>query len=73
MIQVLFENSNGKTRTVGEAITQKEVFEIINQFLNEHNYKSYYMRTWKTDDKTLLLMQEVIQKDFISRRRKYDE
>lgn len=47
MIQVLFENSNGKTRIVGEAITQKEAFEIINQFLNEHNYKSYYMRTWK--------------------------
>lgn len=52
MIQVLFENSNGKTRAVGEAITQKEAFEMINQFLNEHNYKSYYMRTWKTDDKT---------------------
>ena len=52
MIQVLFENSNGKTRTIGEAITLKEAYEVINKFLDEHNYKSYYVRTWKTDDKT---------------------
>ena len=52
MIQVLFENSNGKTRIIGEAITQKEAYEVINKFLDEHNYKSYYVRTWKTDNKT---------------------
>lgn len=52
MIQVLFENSNGKTRIIGEVITQKEAHEVITKFLNEHNYKSYYMRTWKTDGKT---------------------
>ena len=28
MIQVLFENSNGKTRTIGEAITLKEAYEV---------------------------------------------
>lgn len=55
MIQVLFENSNGKTRIIGEVITQKEVFKVINKFLDEHNYKSYYMRTWKTDDKTTVV------------------
>ena len=52
MIQVLFKNSNGKIRTIGEVITQKEAFKVVNSFLDEHNYKSYYKRTWKTDDKT---------------------
>lgn len=52
MIRVLFENSNGKTRIIGEVITQKEAFKVVDSFLDEHNYKSYYKRTWKTDDKT---------------------
>ena len=50
---VLFENSEGKKRTIGNAKTEKTAFKIIDDFLKEHNYKSYYKRTWKTDDKTI--------------------
>lgn len=52
---VLFENSEGKKRIIGIAKTEKTAFKIIDDFLKEHNYKSYYKRTWKTDDKTTCL------------------
>ena len=53
MYNILFENSEGKKITIGIAKTGKIAFKIINDFLKEHNYKSYYKRTWKTDDKTI--------------------
>ena len=49
---VIFENSKGKKRTIGTAGTESGAFNLINTFLAEHNYKSYYKRTWKIDDKT---------------------
>ena len=51
-LQVLFQNSNNKTRVIGSANTQSEAFKVIDGFLVEHNYKSYYKRTWKPDEKT---------------------
>ena len=30
-------------------------FKAINDFLDDHNYKSYYQRTWKKDDKTTVV------------------
>ena len=47
MYKVFFRNSAGREREVGSAADQKEVLVIIDQFLNEHNFKSYYKRTWK--------------------------
>lgn len=32
-----------------------ETFKIINDFLDDHNYKSYYQRTWNKDDKTTVV------------------
>ena len=32
-----------------------ETFKIINDFLNEHNYKSYYKKAWKICDKTTVV------------------
>lgn len=52
MVNVIFENSKGDGRIIGTAEDQKAAFKVINNFLAEHNYKSYYKRTWKTDDKT---------------------
>ena len=52
MYNILFENSEGKKRIIGSAGSESGAFKLINNFLAEHNYKSYYKRTWKTDDKT---------------------
>ena len=52
MYNILFKNSKGQQRIIGTAESEKIVFKVINNFLADHNYKSYYKRTWKTDDKT---------------------
>ena len=52
MHNVIFKNSEGKKRIIGTAGFESGAFKLINNFLAEHNYKSYYKRTWKTDDKT---------------------
>ena len=55
MLNVMFENSKGQKRIIGTAETNDEVFKVINDFLIDHNYKSYYTRTWKKDDKTTVV------------------
>lgn len=50
MYKVEFENMNGVRREIGGAAQRNEAFKIINDFLNDHNYKSYYFRTWNTKD-----------------------
>ena len=52
MLNVLFENSKGQLRVIGTADTQETAFKVIDDFLSDHNYKSYYKRTWNIDDKT---------------------
>lgn len=44
-MRVTFKNAIGKERTIGTCETEKEAWKIINDFLKEHNYKSYYHRT----------------------------
>ena len=34
---------------------KESAFKVINDFLDNHNYKSYYQRTWKKDDKTTVV------------------
>ena len=41
---VEFQNSNRDIRKIGEADTSKKCNQIIRQFLEDHNYKSYYWR-----------------------------
>lgn len=48
-----FENSNSKVRRIGKIDgrmnadrIRSEVFHQIGAFLDEHNFKSYYMRIW---------------------------
>ena len=50
MFRVDFENGFGKVRTIGEGSTRQDAFKVINKFLSDHNYKSYYTRTWFADD-----------------------
>ena len=51
----MFENSTGQLRIIGTAETNDEAFKVINDFLTDHNYKSYYQRAWKKDDKTTVV------------------
>ena len=41
-----FENSYGKRRVIGRATDESGIYKLINDFLDDHNYKSYYTRTW---------------------------
>lgn len=55
MYNVLFENSKGQKRIIRTAETKDTAFKVIDEFLDDHNYKSYYQRTWKKDDKTTVV------------------
>ena len=41
-----FENSYGKRRVIGRATDENGISKLIRNFLDDHNYKSYYTRTW---------------------------
>ena len=55
MLNVMFENSRGQLRTIGTVKNEESAFKVINDFLDDHNYKSYYQRTWNKDDKTTVV------------------
>ena len=55
MLNVVFENSKGQKRIIGTVENEESAFKVINDFLDDHNYKSYYARTWKKDDKTTVV------------------
>ena len=55
MLNVMFENSKGQKRTIGTVENEESAFKVINDFLDDHNYKSYYQRTWNKDDKTTVV------------------
>ena len=52
MLNVVFKNSKGQSRIIGTVENEESAFKVINDFLSDHNYKSYYKRTWNIDDKT---------------------
>ena len=45
-MNLYFQNSQGKLRLIAQPTSDKEVNATIKQFLDDHNYKSYYTRTW---------------------------
>lgn len=45
-MKLYFENSQGIERLIAEVADEKEAFKEISKFLDEHNYVSYYTRTW---------------------------
>ena len=45
-MNLYFQNSQGKLKLIAEPETDKEVYAAIKQFLDNHNFKSYYTRTW---------------------------
>ena len=45
-MKLYFRNSRNQERLIAECETIQEVNVAIKQFLEEHNYKSYYTRIW---------------------------
>lgn len=43
---VYFENTNGVQREIGTTDSEVEAFKIIRKFLDDHNYKAPYWRSW---------------------------
>ena len=51
-MKVYFLDSYNDKRELAEVQTKEEVWSIINKFLEERNYKSYYTRMWYEDNMT---------------------
>ena len=52
-MKVYFIDSHGNKRVINDsAATSKEVHKTISDFLNKHNFKSSYVRSWYADGMT---------------------
>lgn len=47
MYRVIFQNSRKQEREIGTAADMDGAYKVIDQFLDEHKFKSYYKRAWK--------------------------
>ena len=47
---VKFENSQGIQSEIGTAENLESAFKIINKFLDDHHFKSYYTRLYAHED-----------------------
>ena len=53
-MKLYFENSQGKERLIAECETVKDVGKEIQKFLDDHNYKSYYWRSWGDEERVMI-------------------
>ena len=51
-MKLFFRNSDNELKTLGEPETEQQAFNMIMDFLKDHNYKMYYCRTWVTEEGT---------------------
>ena len=51
---VRFKNSAGNIRDIGEADNANEVYSIVNKFLEDRSFKSYYKRIWTVNGRTVI-------------------
>jgi len=49
MANLWFQNDLGQERVIMKVNNFNDVFTGIRNFLDEHNYKSYYIRSWEED------------------------
>lgn len=52
MYKVIFENSRKQEREIGTAVNMDSAYDVIDKFLEEHNYKSYYKRVYGVNGRT---------------------
>lgn len=53
-MKLYFQNCQGKERLIAECETVQEIHKEINKFLDEHNFKCYYTRSWGNEDSVAL-------------------
>ena len=53
-MKLFFQNSKGEERLIAEPANREEVNKEINKFLEDHNFKSYYVRAWEADGRLIL-------------------
>lgn len=41
-----FQRANAERILLGEGVNEHEAMALMQKFLDEHNYKSYYTRSW---------------------------
>ena len=51
-MNVYFKDSYGKKRLLERVYTNEQVWGVIKKFLDDHNFTSYYTRTWFADGYT---------------------
>ena len=49
-MRLIFQNSRDEERVIAEPQDKKEAVKEINKFLDDHNYKSYYMNVCEDDN-----------------------
>ena len=49
-MKLYFKNSQGNERLIAECETVQEVHEKIYEFLDDHSFKCYYMRSWGNEE-----------------------
>ena len=47
MATVWFQNNWGDEREIAQVKNFNDVFTVIRNFLADHNYKTYYVRSWE--------------------------
>ena len=50
MSRVVFQDRFGEDREIGTCDSEQEAFKIIKRFLDDHNFKCYYMRTCEVEN-----------------------
>lgn len=51
-MKVIFEDKYGRYREIADVKTKQEVNKVIYDFLELHNFKSYYTRNWIRETET---------------------
>ena len=49
-MKLIFQNSRGEERVIAEPQNREEISKEINKFLDDHNFKSYYMNVCEDDN-----------------------
>ena len=44
-----FQNSRGEYRLLLADVTEDEALKEMHKFMDDHNFKSYYTRSWEID------------------------
>ena len=49
MYRIIFENSRHEEREIGASVDMECAYKIIDKFLDEHNFKSYYKNVYEIE------------------------